>query len=332
MNHILFLIFTILSFSISIDCLTQKIPKEYEVAPWYGFKTAAITYSFDDGTSGHLKVAVPLLDKYNFKGSFNLITQINNNYRGFKAAAKNGHEIASHTITHPNLKDQDREIQTQELKESKKTIEKNIDQECVTLVYPYCVPGDYDIAKKYYISARGCSGQYIEHNTTNMFDLSSFGIGDQSSFQTAEDLNNLVKGGLEQKKWTVFLIHGIDDDGGYSPISSLELEKHFEYVAKNDFWVATFRDVSKYILEANSLVIEESTDDEGNTVIDVSVEYKTTITKLDVPVTVSRLLDAKCPKVSIIKANDLLEIKTKVIDEKVIFDVIPNEKYIMTCE
>ena len=29
-----------------------------------------------------------------------------------------------------------------------------IGQECITLVYPYCDAGDYDLAKKYFISAR----------------------------------------------------------------------------------------------------------------------------------------------------------------------------------
>ena len=332
MNPILLLFLIILHSSTSIDGSTQKIPEEYEVAPWYGFKPSAITYSFDDGSSNHLAVAVPLLDKYNLNGTFNLITSLDNNYRGFKTAAQNGHEIASHTISHPNLNGLDRDTQTKELKESKKIIEKNIEQECITLVYPYCAAGDVDIAKKYYISGRSCSGQYISHNPTNMFDLSSFVIGSESSFITAEDLNNLVDGGMKQKKWTVLLIHGIDDDGGYSPISSFELETHFQYVQKNDFWVATFRDVSKYILEANSLVISENTNKDGNIVIEVSAEYKTSITKLDIPVTVSRLLDTNWEKVSIVKENDLTEIKTEIKDGKIIFDVVPDEKYIMTCE
>ena len=37
-------------------------------------------------------------------------------------------------------------------------------------------------------------------------------------------------------------------------------------------------------------------------------------------------------KVSIVKENDLTEIKTEIKDGKVIFDVIPDENYIMTCE
>ena len=118
--------------------------------------------------------AIPLLDKYNFKATFNLITQLENDYEGFRAAAENGHEIASHTISHPNIKEFDKETQTKELKESKKLIEKMIGQECVTLAYPYCFGGDVEIAKKYYISPRGCSREYISHDADNFFDLNSF--------------------------------------------------------------------------------------------------------------------------------------------------------------
>lgn len=314
--------------------LTPNVPKEYEIAPWYSFKPSVITYSFDDGSFNHLLKAIPLLDKYNFKGSFNLITNVKNDWEEYKKAAENGHEIASHTITHSNLKELDKDSQVQELKESKKLIEKMIGQKCVTLVYPYCVVGDYDIIEKYYISGRSCSHQYISNNPDDMFDLSSFGIGSESQHKTAQDLNDLVDTAFNQKKWIVFLIHGIDNDGGYSPFDSFELENHFQYVTKNEnnFWVATFRDVSEYILESNSLIILENTDDEKNIIIEVSTGYKTDIIELNHPVTVSRTIDDKCKKVAIMKKEDLIEIKSEIKERKIIFDVIPGEKYVMKCE
>ena len=324
----------IIFLSFHIISSIQKIPEEYEVAPWYLFKPSVITYSFDDGSFNHLLKAIPLLDKYNFKATFNLITQLENDYEGFRAAAENGHEIASHTISHPNIKEFDKETQTKELKESKKLIEKMIGQECVTLAYPYCFGGDVEIAKKYYISARGCSSEYISHDTDNFFDLSSFPIGSAYNIKTGEDLNKIVNKGLEQKRWTVFLIHGIDNDGGFSPLETIELENHFKYVTENEnnFWVATFKDVTKYILEANSLIILENKKDENNFEIEVSIEYKTDITTLDVPITVSRKLNDKCQKVDILKESDLKEVSTEIKEGKIIFDVVPGEKYIMKCE
>ena len=311
-----------------------KIPKEYEIAPWYDYKPAAITYSFDDGIFNQLQKGAPLLDKYEFKGSFNLITSWNHDWEAYKKVAESGHEISSHTINHPNLPEIDKEIQTTELKDSKKYIEKMTGQECITLVYPYCNAGDYDIAKKYFISARSCSNELIDPNPKDMFELSSFVIGNKTEYITGKDLNNLAIKAFEENKWLVFLIHGIDDDGGYSPIESLEFEYHLRYVKSYEdrYWVATFKDVSKYILEANSLIIEDKENEDGNIIIDVSCEYITKITKLDFPITISRTIDSKCLKPIIVNEKNLKEIKKRIIIDKIIFDVVPGEKYNLKCE
>ena len=332
-NKNLIFLFLLLNSFLCIQEFSPKIPEQYEIAPWYDFKPSAITYSFDDGTYNQIEKGVPLLDKYNLKGSFNLITSWNHDWEAYKRAAENGHEISSHTVNHPNLKEADLSTQLTELKESKKYIEKMVGQECITLVYPYCVAGDYDLAKKYFISARSCSGELIGPNPDDMFELSSIVIGNKTEYQFGKDLDNWVDKAFEEKKWVIFLIHGIDGDGGYSPIESFELDEHFRYVKKNEgkFWVGTFKDISKYILEANSLVIEENKNEDGNVVIDVSCEYKTQITKLNYPVTVSRKFDSGCDKPIIVSEKDL-EVKSRYNSDRIIFDVIPGEKYILKCQ
>src|SRR5674476_138000 len=80
-----------------------QIAPGYEIAKWHQFKTAAISYTFDDNTSKQLTVAVPLFDKYNYKITLNTVTGWGPNWTGLKAASVNGHEIASHTVTHPAL-------------------------------------------------------------------------------------------------------------------------------------------------------------------------------------------------------------------------------------
>ena len=326
----LFLFLSLITFVISPYGLTPEIPDGYTIAPWYKFKPSVITYSYDDGSSGHLKTAIPLMDKYNFKGSINLITSLENDFPAYKIAAENGHEITSHTVTHPNLSELPLEKQESEIAESKFLIEEKIGQEVITLVYPYCVPGDEDLAKKYYISGRHCYWDYISPNPDNMFNLPSFGIGNESSVTTAEDMNELVNNALEKKSWIVFLIHGIDDDGGYSFMDSKELEKHFQYVKESDqFWVGTFRDVSKYILEANSLVIKEVETARGS-FIKVDTKYKTSVTKLNFPVTISKTFN--CFKPSIKDTELLTNVEFKLQNGKVIFDVVPGQEYLIQCE
>ena len=307
---------TILSF--------PQIPQDYEIAPWHGWKQGAITYSFDDGCQGQITSAIPSLNKYGLKATFNLVTSWTSDWNSFRQAAQNGHEIASHTISHANLDS----AGENELSQSKQIIEQNIGQECVTIVYPNCVTGNKNAISRYYISGRTCSGQFISSNPGDMFEISSIIVGATTQNNNAFALNNLADSAAQQNKWVVFLIHGIDGDGGYSPISSQDLDQHFSYVKQQDkWWVATFKDVSKYILEANNLVITE-TGNEGSYIVDISCQYQTSLTQLNVPVTIARKMSCSNPQV---KQNGS-PISSSTYNGKVIFDVIPGNKYTIQCQ
>ena len=214
-----------------------------------------------------------------------------------------------------------------ELSQSKQIIEQNIGQECVTIVYPNCVTGNKGQISKYYISGRTCSGQLVSSNPGDMFEISSMIVGSTTQNNNAQALNSIADSAAQQGKWAVYLIHGIDNDGGYSPISSSALDQHFSYVKQqNKWWVATFKDVSKYILEANNLVISETGSD-SSYMIDVSCSHQTSITKLDVPVTISRKISCASPQV---KQNGSA-VQSAVTNGKVIFNVVPGNKYSIQC-
>ena len=84
---------------------------------WNG-KNKAVTFSFDDGVTQDVKV-IEILNKYNFKGTFNLNSSLLGLPNTLTAYAKPvchdkvqansvkdiyaGHEVAVHTLTHPNL-------------------------------------------------------------------------------------------------------------------------------------------------------------------------------------------------------------------------------------
>lgn len=320
MKSLMILSFILLKFALN----NPQIPAGYEIAPWYGWKQGAITYSFDDGCQGQITTAIPTLNKYGLKATFNLVTSWTSDWNSFRQAAQNGHEIASHTVSHANLNG----AGENELSQSKQIIQQNIGQECVTIVYPNCVTGNKNQISKYYISGRTCSGQFISSNPGDMYEISSIIVGSTTQNNNANALNNLAESAAQQNKWVVYLIHGIDGDGGYSPISSQALDQHFAYVKQQDkWWVATFKDVSKYILEANSLVISETGNDSAY-IIDVSCQYQTSITQMNVPVTISRKVTCSNPQV---KQNGS-PINSSTYNGKVIFDVIPGNKYTIQCQ
>lgn len=307
---------------------SAQVPADYQVAPWHGFSNCAITYSFDDLCANQLPVAIPIFDKYNVKATLNIITSWvkPEEWANVKRTAANGHEIASHTITHPNLTQLSDEDFDKEQRESKKTLEEKTGVPVITMVYPYCATNREDITAKYYIGARICDGRIEPHTPANMMKISSMGIGSQSKLNTADDLNKWVDQGSADKGWCTFLIHGIDDDGGYSPFKSTELEQHIKYVAgqPHKFWPATFAQVCKYIMERDALQISEKNTKKGMQ-LDVKCKASTPLAELNEPVTVSRLLPSGWKSASVKSGKE--KVKSTVSDGKVIFDVIPGHSY-----
>jgi oligosaccharide reducing-end xylanase len=91
-----------------------------------------------------------------------------------------------------------------------------------------------------------------------------------------------------QNKWCVFLIHGVDDDGGYSPLSSTILNESLQYLDANreTFWEETFLNVVKYIKERNDVSVSEISN--TGDVITVSVTDTLDDAIYSYPVTIRR--------------------------------------------
>jgi endo-1,4-beta-D-glucanase Y/peptidoglycan/xylan/chitin deacetylase (PgdA/CDA1 family) len=269
-------------------CAKAQIPSTYQKGTWKDFKPAAVSYTFDDNTSNQISVAIPMLDNYGYKATLFTVTQsMNPSWSNIKSAAANGHEIASHTVTHADFNSTSVGNQDTELKNSQNTINNQIpDKKCVTVAYPNCNIGDVPTIQKYYIAGRTCSGQINSNNPTDFYRLSSIICG-STGVNTANEMNNRANSAKSSNGWSVFLLHGIDNDGGYSPLASSVFSSHLSYINtnKNDFWVGTFGDVVKYIKERNALNITETavnadslrltpTDNLDNTIYNVGITIR----------------------------------------------------------
>lgn len=308
---------------------SAQVPAEYQVAPWHGFSQCAITYSFDDLTGNQLPVAIPMFDRYNVKASLNIVSSWvkPDEWAQLREAGLHGHEIASHTISHPNLTEKsDEEFEAQQ-RDSKKTIEEKTGLNVVTMVYPYCASNREEITAKYYIGARICDGRVEPHTPANMMKISSRGVGGPySNFDNAAAFNKWVDEGADNKGWCTFLIHGIDNDGGYAPIKSSELEEHIKYVTSKPekFWPATFAQVCKYIMERDAIQITETPIKKGFR-LTVKCKASSAIATLNEPITISRTLPAWYYVKVYEDGKRMKGIKT--LQNTVIFDVIPGKTY-----
>ena len=97
---------------------------------------------------------------------------------------------------------------------------------------------------------------------------------------------------------------------------------------KTFYFIDLFKEVD---MNTSKIIIEENNHESGMKTINVSCQYTTTITKLDFPVTVSRIIESNCKNPTILRESDKREVNIRTISNKIIFDVIPGEKYQFTC-
>src|ERR1017187_2654269 len=116
-----------------------SVAAPYEIGTWEGFRPAAISYTFDDDLPNQYAKAVPMFNAKGFKLTLFTVTSWLSGWSNVQTAAAYGHEIASHTVTHPVLSGLSLALQTNELANSQAAINANVTtQSCVTIAYPNC--------------------------------------------------------------------------------------------------------------------------------------------------------------------------------------------------
>jgi peptidoglycan/xylan/chitin deacetylase (PgdA/CDA1 family) len=250
----------------------------YSIAPWYGFKKAACSLTFDDGTLDQYMVAFPEMERRNLKGTFFLITRFIRRCYWMDEETKRllfswdqarqlshaGHEIGSHSLTHKDLTKKGVNIE-RELGSSFMKIKRELPSlSAVTLAWPYWRSNEECriVASEYYLSARAGTGlidSYAERNignpdsrTINLFAVDSLCIRNSEIDKPWKSYSYRIH---EEGGWFVLCFHGIDDgridiEGlGWEPITLSRFKEILDHIQEMDFWIAPFGTVSRYIRE-----------------------------------------------------------------------------------
>ena len=330
MKHSIYTTLLIL-FLLNHHSFSQGIDAPYELGTWQGFRSAAISYTFDDNCSNQLAVVVPMFNEFDFKLTLFTVINWGPNWTGLQSAVSHGHEVASHTLSHPSLGGLSDSIQRIELANSRSIINSNITgQQCVTLAYPNCVVGNTSIVRQYYFAARGCSGIVESRTPSNFMNISSIICGALGSIKTSADFNSRANSAASSKGWCVYLLHGIDSDGGYSPLSSDTLRRSLEYLKANPdkFWVTSFGNVAKYVLERNAASVSEIQVTNDN----ITVLESDTLDPVvyNCPLTIRRPLPQGWSSAYVVQNGDTLASQIVQVDSTryLMFDVLPNNGFI----
>lgn len=297
--------------------LAATIPSPYELATWRGFRAGAVSYTFDDNSPNQFSVAQPMFDARGLHATFFCIvgSLSPSQWATIESASSKGHEIGSHTLSHPDLTTlTDAKLITEE-SGAKNLIESHTGKKCVSLAYPYCTVPKESITSQYYSFARSCNGSLVPSTPSDFLSIGAMGP-DSIQMNTAAD--NAASSG----SWLVWLIHGIDKDAACCPTASSVLQSNLDYVAANTnkWWIETFGNVCRYIQERDASVLTVVSN--GTTHITLRLTNNLDNTIFNYPVTLRRPMPGGWPAAGI-KQNGAA-VPSQVVNGKLMFDVVPN--------
>jgi peptidoglycan/xylan/chitin deacetylase (PgdA/CDA1 family) len=277
-------------------CVVSILPQtgfdtKLRVTRWAEDKQSAFTFSFDDGFLSHYSNSAPILNQFEFKGTFNVMPPFltetlpgiwrYGTWPMFIQLAQQGHEIASHTMNHyylTSLPVGDTVTQgtaLYELYQSKKAIEQKIlDQKCITLAYPYSDRNQFidSLTSLFYEAARSAATEPNDYSLSYFYDLNSYVVHFSLPRNAlADDLDELyafmswIHNSILNEQWAIMMIHemvpqselpDLVSQGLYEPISNEWFSLLCEWIkSKSDIkelWVETTANVVRYIKQRDN--------------------------------------------------------------------------------
>ncbi len=145
-----------------------------------------------------------------------------------------------------------------------------------------------------------------------------------------EKMKSWVDTSLESDNiWLVLVFHGIEGIG-WEPLSKKELQTYFSYIKQHQeqLWVATFKDVTKYLRERMNADIE--TDKNGDS-IEIKLTHSLDKDLYQLPLTLKTYLPSDWEKVSVAQNGDhrLLKAKKDSTGTFVRYQAVPNSGTIL---
>lgn len=183
--------------------------------------------------------------------------------------AKQGHEIASHTVTHARLAVLDEANLLYELEQSKSDIIKYLGVESTfSAECPYGTENErvLEYAHQIYPSLRNKMPEsYLEELNRSSKENPRASQKEYVQWQRGPKTHTSIseiKAWVDtcishDNIWLVLVFHGVDGVG-WEPKTGEELDACFSYINEKEenIWVATFADVTKYIRERKATKIE----------------------------------------------------------------------------
>ena len=197
----------------------------------------------------------------------------------YKTYAAQGHEIASHTVTHPRLAVLDEVNMLYELEQSRADLLKFIGEESIfTAEGPYGTEDERVMEYAYgiypalrnrmpetWLEEINRGSNAVPGASEKEYVQWQRGILTRHSF---EDMKAWIDTTLNHDNtWLVLVIHGVENLG-WEPKTKEQLEEYFSFMKskENELWIDTFRDVTKYIRARQNTQLTSTVEDQQITI------------------------------------------------------------------
>ena len=225
-------------------------------------KKKAITFSYDDGVTQDIRL-IELLNKYGLKCTFNLNSELLSKKGMLSRAGQrishykvhtedvktiyDGHEVAVHTLTHPNLTQCDDAEVIRQVESDRLNLSELVGYEVVGMAYP-CggINNDDRVAD---IIKKNTGVKYSRTITTNdSFDLQEnlFRFNPTVYHLDFEEMMQLGESFIELKPETpkIFYVWGHSYEMDYGADYWVKLEEFFKLISnKDDIFYGTNKEV-----------------------------------------------------------------------------------------
>lgn len=235
--------------------INEQIASPANVARKIPTSGPIISLNFDDGYRSAYNIAVPILNKYNAKASFYIVTGYfkENPYITEKEVLKLqswGHEIGAHTRHHVHLS----EIKPSQLKDeilgSRQDLLKIGVKKVLTFAYPN---GNYNDLVVQAVKDAGFVGARITKPKFNDKNVDVFLIKRQEveAHTQFDEIKKAIDDTSNNKKWMVLVFHRIDDDGNPTSVRHEILEQIINYLNEKQIPIVTNEEGLKIIKNIN---------------------------------------------------------------------------------
>jgi peptidoglycan/xylan/chitin deacetylase (PgdA/CDA1 family) len=209
-----------------------------------GFNQPLLTLTFDDGHEDNVTNALPIMNQYGIKSTQCFMTQVLKDdpivgTQNVKAFYNSGHEICSHTVTHPMLTSLNSTNLTKELKNSQTYLQGLTGQPVKNFASPY---GDYNAnvntqIKKYYRSHRTVDEGY---NSKDNFDIYRVRVQNILNTTTAAQVQAWIDQAKADKTWLVLVYHRIGANPEAFDTAPDEFVRHIDVIRNAGITIKTY--------------------------------------------------------------------------------------------